>query len=105
MVSHPGGGHPLGETSGYMYYVYVVQSLQDQTTYIGYSADLKKRIFDHNQGKTKSIKHKIPVRLIYYEAYNDKRIARMREIELKKHSFKKKELFKRIFNKARSSSG
>ncbi len=87
-----------------MFYTYVVQSLLDQTTYIGSTEDLRKRLIEHNQGKTKSIKHKLPVQLVYYEAYLTKTHARKREIELKQNSKKKEELYKRIFM-ASSSSG
>ena len=80
-----------------MYYVYVLKSKKDQTTYIGSTGDLVQRIKEHNAGKTKSIKHKLPVELIYYEAYQEKYLARKREIELKKNSSKKEELFKRLF--------
>ncbi len=79
-----------------MYYVYLIISLKDNTTYIGYTSNLIKRLKEHNQGKTKSIKHKTPFKLIYYEAYINKTIARKREIELKKNSFKKETLLKRI---------
>ena len=80
-----------------MYYIYVLQSLKDQTTYIGSTEDLKERFKQHNAGKTKSIKHKLPMSLVYYESYLTNNQARKREIELKKNKFKKEELFKRIF--------
>lgn len=80
-----------------MFYVYVLRSKQDNTTYIGYTSDLKKRFEDHNKGKTKSIKHKLPMILVYYESYQDKTLARKRELELKNNSSKKEGLFKRIF--------
>ena len=80
-----------------MFFVYVLQSLKDGTTYIGSCEDLTIRIKQHNQGKTKSNKHKLPVELIYYEAYLTKTLARKREIELKKNSYAKEQLFKRIF--------
>ena len=79
-----------------MYYVYLIQSEVDQTYYIGYTSDLKKRISEHNYGKTKSIKHKLPYSLVYYEAYNNKTNARKREIKLKKNSYKKEQLLKRV---------
>ena len=79
-----------------MYYVYVLQSAKDGTTYIGSTEDLRARIKEHNAGKTKSLKHKIPVKLIFYEAYLTKTLARKREIELKTNSSKKEELFRRI---------
>jgi putative endonuclease len=82
----------------YMWFVYLIQSKTDYTYYIGYTENLKKRIIEHNQGKTKSIKHKIPFRLIYFEAYYNKTLARKREIELKNNSFKKKELIERFKN-------
>ncbi|PIR78122.1 MAG: hypothetical protein COU28_03430, partial [Candidatus Magasanikbacteria bacterium CG10_big_fil_rev_8_21_14_0_10_36_16] len=73
-------------------------SLTDNFTYIGSTEDLKKRFKEHNSGKTKSIKHRLPFKLVYYEAYETKYLARKREIELKKNSSKKEELFKRIFD-------
>ncbi len=80
-----------------MYYTYVVKSKKDFTTYIGSTGDLVQRMKDHNAGKTTSIKHKLPVELVYYEAYQTKYLARKREIELKKNSSKKEELFGRLF--------
>jgi putative endonuclease len=79
------------------YYVYVLVSEKDSTTYIGSTGKLKQRIKDHNAGKTKSIKHKLPMQLVYCEAYKFKRIAIKREYNLKKNSAAKKELFSRIF--------
>jgi putative endonuclease len=78
------------------YYVYLIQSLKDSTYYIGYSDDLNQRLKEHNCGKTKSIKHKIPFKLIYFEGYLDKTTARKREIKLKKNSFEKEKLLKRL---------
>ena len=80
-----------------MFFVYVLRSISDNTTYIGCTEDLEKRINEHNQGKTKSVKHKLPLELVYYEAYNTKTLARKREIQLKKNSSEKEKLYKRIF--------
>ncbi len=79
------------------YYVYVLLSVSHGTTYIGYTSDLQQRIKEHNAGKTKSIKHKLPVKMVYCEAYMSKTLAISREIHLKKNSAAKKELFERIF--------
>ncbi len=81
-----------------MYFVYVLKSLKDGTTYIGSTGDIVQRLKEHNQGKTKSIKHKLPMELVYYEAYSTKTLARKREIELKKNSFAKEQLYRRIFS-------
>ena len=78
-------------------YVYILQSQQDQSTYIGHTTNLKQRFTEHNAGKTKSIKHKLPMKMIYCEAYSSKKLAIKREIHLKKNSAAKKELYSRIF--------
>ncbi len=80
-----------------MFFVYIVKSQKDGTTYIGSTEFLKRRVKEHNQGKTKSIRHKLPVDLVYHEAYLTKTLARKREIELKKNSSAKEKLFNRIF--------
>lgn len=80
-----------------MYYVYVLKSEKDGTTYIGSTEYLERRIEEHNKGKTKSIKHKLPVTLVYYEAYLTKTLALKRENKLKNNSFAKEQLFKIIF--------
>ena len=79
-----------------MYYVYILQSLKDYNTYIGCTSNLRKRFKEHSLGKTKSLKYRIPLKLIYYEAYQNKTDARKREIRLKKNSSEKRKLFKRL---------
>ena len=81
-----------------MYFVYVIKSLKDKTTYIGFTENLQKRLKEHNNGKTKSIKHKIPFKLVYFEEYQSKTLARKREIKLKKNNSEKEKLYKEIFN-------
>jgi len=79
-----------------MFYVYMLKSTKKEYHYVGSTEDLKRRIEEHNQGKTKSIKHLVPFELLYYEAYKTRLLARKRELELKNNSFKKKELFDRL---------
>ncbi len=81
-----------------MFYVYLLQSKKDFSTYIGFTSNLIKRIKEHNQGKTRSIKSKRPLTLIYYESYNNKMDARKRELELKNKGQQKEILFKRLEN-------
>lgn len=66
-----------------MYYVYVLKSLKDNDCYIGSTKDLKRRFFEHCDGKVKSTKPRRPFKLIYYEAYYDEKDARLRESRLK----------------------
>lgn len=82
-----------------MYYVYFIRSKINDSVYVGYTGDLNKRIKEHNIGKTKSLKNKIPLDLIYYEVYFDKTIARKREIQLKKSWHEKEIILKRLENK------
>lgn len=64
----------------FMFYVYVLQSKKDKKRYIGFSADLKKRINEHNKGRVKITKNRLPLELIYYEAFKDKEAACRQEL-------------------------
>ena len=77
-----------------MYYLYVLQSRKDFRYYIGSTADLDQRIKEHNSGKTRSIRHRLPMELIYVEEYGTKREAKARELQLK--SWKGGEAFKNL---------
>ena len=78
-----------------MYYVYILQSLKDKSLYIGFSSDLKKRFVKHNKGRVASTKDRVPFKLIYYEAYLERKDATGREKFLKSGAgwrFTKKQL-------------
>lgn len=66
-----------------MYYVYILQSEKDKSLYIGYSSDLKTRLVKHNEKQVASTKDKVPFKLIYYEAYLERKDATGREKFLK----------------------
>jgi putative endonuclease len=66
-----------------MHYVYVLQSETDQGLYIGYTADLRRRLKQHQAGESRSTSRRRPWGLIYYEAYVDELDARGREKFLK----------------------
>jgi len=65
------------------YYVYILQSLKNKSFYIGYTTDLKKRVREHNAGKSLATKPFRPYRLIFYEAFLNKSDAKNREEYLK----------------------
>jgi len=65
-----------------MHYVYLLK-LKDNSIYTGRSDDLKQRVVEHQKGKVNSTKYKLPVSLIYYEAYINKNDAVARELYLK----------------------
>jgi putative endonuclease len=62
-----------------MHYVYVLKSQIKERIYIGETADLKNRLERHNLGKVKSTKSYKPWKLIYYEAYSEKRLGKITE--------------------------
>lgn len=66
-----------------MYYVYILYSKKDGGLYIGYTTDLKRRISEHQQRLSKSTKHRVPVVLVHYEAFQETADARAREKYLK----------------------
>jgi putative endonuclease len=69
-----------------MYYVYVLKSESKNRFYIGISANLERRLKEHNDGKTKSTKHYRPWILVFSEIYENRILARVREKYLKSGS-------------------
>lgn len=66
-----------------MYYVYVLYSFKDRRFYIGYTTNVEKRVGRHLLGQVVATKFRLPLQLIYYEAYLDKKDAKGREKFLK----------------------
>ena len=66
-----------------MYYLYIIKSLKIGKFYIGVTKDLKKRLKDHNWGRTKSTKPFRPWKLVYVEKFLNKNEAFKREFYLK----------------------
>ena len=87
-----------------MHYVYILQSELDEEFYIGKTADLKRRYFEHSRGQVESTKHRRPLKLLCYEAYHTKEEAARREIFLKS-SDGKKDIRKRIIESLVTSCG
>jgi len=79
-----------------MYFLYILRSLKDLGYYIGITDNIEKRLREHNAGKTKSNKNRIPFILIYKETYNSKSEARKREIKLKRCYQERKKLLNKI---------
>lgn len=79
-----------------MYHLYIIQSTTRAWHYIGITADIPKRIVEHNAGKVKSTKPYRPLQLVYKEVFPDKTTARKREIFLKKTAKAREEIFNKI---------
>jgi putative endonuclease len=82
-----------------MYYFYVLQSQKDNQYYYGSTTDLKRRVKEHNSGDVTATKYRQPLRLVYYEAYEELQFARLREKQVKKSSSIRTALNKRITRK------
>ena len=81
-----------------MFYVYIIKSKKDSRLYTGSTNDLKQRFKEHNDGKVRSTKSRIPLELIYYEAYRSEKDARVCEHNLKLRANALNQLKKRIKN-------
>lgn len=71
-----------------MYYVYVLKSSKSGKLYYGYTDNLKRRIREHKEGKSRYTKGNLPVKLVFYSAFEDKKIAKDFELYLKSGSGK-----------------
>ena len=73
------------------HYVYILEC-SDHSYYTGYTNNLQKHIDTHNNGKgAKYTKARRPVKLIYFEHFNDKSSALKREYAIKGLTRKRKE--------------
>ncbi|MBI3952586.1 MAG: GIY-YIG nuclease family protein [Candidatus Doudnabacteria bacterium] len=65
------------------YYVYILESLSDGKRYIGFTANLRRRLVEHERGLNFSTKFRRPFKLIYFEACLSEKDAKRREHYLK----------------------
>ena len=68
-----------------MAYVYLLRSLKTGKFYIGWTINIKRRLYQHNQGETVSTKSYCPWELIGHESYFNKDEAKYREKVLKRN--------------------
>lgn len=63
--------------------VYIVQC-EDGSLYTGITTNIDRRIHEHNVGKgAKYLRGKLPVKVIYFEQFNNQSEAMRRESEIK----------------------
>ena len=81
------------------FYAYMLRC-KDNSIYSGYTVDLQKREMTHSSGKgAKYTRARLPVKIVYYEEFNNKSDALKREAEFKKMSHCKKEELIKEWNK------
>ncbi len=66
------------------YIVYILQSHKDGSYYTGHTEDIFIRLEDHNRGRSKYTRNKIPWELVYKESFETRSAAMKREYEIKR---------------------
>jgi len=80
-----------------MYYVYILQSLKDKKTYVGYTTDLQKRLEYHNSGRVPATKCRRPLKLLFSEKFSTMTKAKKQELYWKSGAGRRK--LKQYFEK------
>ena len=75
-----------------MWYTYILKC-SDDSYYVGSTQNLQNRVDRHNTGRASAwTAARTPVKLVYYEQFDDKNQAKQRERQFKKWSRTKKEI-------------
>jgi len=82
-----------------MYYTYILKSSKSGILYYGYTENLKRRLIEHNSGKSAFTKGHLPWKLVWYCAFEEERKAKDFELYLKSGSGKAF-VYKRLVNVA-----
>jgi len=79
-----------------LFYAYVLKSQKDGRHYIGSTNNIERRIKEHNNGKSQSVRNRGPFDLVFKEPFESRVEAVKRELQLK--SYKGGEAFKRLIS-------
>ncbi len=67
-----------------MYFVYITINRSDSVIYVGFTTDLKRRVYEHKEKIVEGFTKKYNVdKLVYYESIEDRDSALVREKEIK----------------------
>jgi len=65
-------------------YVYILSNRPDGTLYVGVTSDLARRVFEHREGLVKGFSKSCDLKtLVYFEQFDDIRLAIQREKNMK----------------------
>lgn len=78
-----------------MFTVYILKSLKDNRSYVGYSKNFEIRFKQHNNGQVKSTKHRRPLVVIYTEKFDTSKEAKAKELWWK--SYRGRQAMKKFF--------
>lgn len=79
-----------------MFYVYILRSEKDGELYVGSTSDLRRRLGEHQKGRSFSTSFRRPFELVYYESFRVEDDAREREQALKLRGQARRHLLARI---------
>lgn len=68
------------------YFVYVLKSEIAEKSYVGFSSDINRRLWEHNNGKSAYTSRYMPWKIIYFEEFTTAIEASSREKFLKSRS-------------------
>jgi len=71
-----------------MFYTYILYSSKSRNFYYGYTENLRKRLQLHQTGNVISTKPFLPWKLVWYAAFENKKLAKNFELYLKSGSGK-----------------
>lgn len=74
--------------------VYILESLKNGRYYIGSTVDKERRLIEHNTSQVKATKNLRPLKLVFYQEFEEIKTARQVEYKLKKK--KSRGIIKRI---------
>ncbi len=86
-----------------MAYLYILQSLVNSRYYIGSTEDWKRRLGEHNQGKSRYTRLTKPFRIVFLKSYSTLKEAHGIELELKK--LKSRKIIERIIEEQKINIG
>jgi putative endonuclease len=67
-----------------MWFLYILKA-RDRSLYTGITVDISRRLKEHNQGKgSRSLRGKLPVKLVFQERFRDRSSALKREAAIKR---------------------
>ncbi len=78
-----------------MFFAYILLSLKDYRTYVGYTNDLDKRLVRHNSGQVTATQNRRPLKVLFYEELPTMQEAKKRELYSKSGAGRRK--LKKIF--------
>lgn len=88
-----------------MYYVYILLSDKDGRFYIGSTSAIARRFQAHGDGMTPSTRARRPLRLLFYEAHQNKLDALRRERYFKSTKGKTTETLRQMLQHALQEAG